>query len=97
MNTVALPHILCNWLSAEPAERSVQNVWMKLHGRKPNAPNAENGLILRNFFHSGLTMPKREDCYTFEGFAPSPVVIRNTYYYHYKRNTLVLKEETTWS
>lgn len=72
-------------------------MWMNFHFRKRSAPNAENGPILRSFFDSRLTMQKREDCYTFEGFAPSPGVIRNTYYYYYKRNTLVLKEETTWS
>jgi hypothetical protein len=58
---------------------------------------AENGLILLNFLRLKRTGWQGEDCYTFEGFAPTPDVIRSTYYYHYKRNISGLKEETTWS
>lgn len=58
---------------------------------------AENGSILRMFCGIRLTGPKVEDCYTFEGFAASPAVIHTAYYYHYKRTTLGLKEETKWS
>lgn len=84
-------------LSAALAERSTQNLREKKGPLRTFARNAENGPILRNFLRRELTSRHDEDCYTFEGFAPSPDVIRSDYYYHYKRNRLVLKEETTWS
>lgn len=61
------------------------------------AATVENGPILLTFSGRELTGRKEVDCYTFEGFAPSPVVIHTAYYYHYKRTILGLKEETKWS
>ena len=58
---------------------------------------AENGPISLSFLPSGLTGPKGQHCYTFERFASSPDEFRTTYYYHYKRLRVGLKEETTWS
>ena len=58
---------------------------------------AENGPILRSFSAAGLTVSNVVDCYTFERFASSSDEIRTTYYYHYKRTTPYLKEETRWS
>ena len=84
-------------ISATPAERPVQKLREKNATRATIAPNAENGLILHNFLPFEPTGQQSEDCYTFEGFAPNPDVIRTTYYYHYKRNISGLKEETTWS
>lgn len=75
----------------------MQNLREKKWGRRMFVRTAENGPILLNFLRRERTGWKDEDCYTFEGFAPSPDVIRSAYYYHYKRNILVLKEETTWS
>jgi hypothetical protein len=75
----------------------MQNLRVKIGRRSTSARNAENGLILHNLLPFELAGSQGEDCYTFEGFAPNPDVIRNTYYYHYKRNIMVLKEETTWS
>ncbi len=72
-------------------------MWMKFRGDRITSAIAENGPILRSFFDARCTRLNSEDCYTFEGFAPRPDVIRNTYYYYYKRNTLFSKEETTWS
>ncbi len=75
----------------------MQKLREKNDRRRTIGRNAENGLILHNFLPFELTGQQREDCYTFEGFAPNPDVIRTTYYYHYKRNISGLKEETTWS
>ncbi len=97
MIAIGLPRALCIDLSAALAESSTQNLREKKRRSRAFVRNAENGLILRNFLRLELTSRHDEDCYTFEGFAPSPVVIRSAYYYHYKRNILVLKEETTWS
>ena len=97
MTAIGLPHPLCINLSATLAERSTQSLWEKNGWPRTFVRNAENGPILRNFLRRELTSRHGEDCYTFEGFAPSPDVIRSAYYYHYKRNILVLKEETTWS
>jgi hypothetical protein len=84
-------------LSAVPAETSPEIMWMNLPD-SPNDPDAaENGAILRWFYGPQLTGRKAEDCYTFEQFAASPAVIHTTCYYHYKRISLGLKEETTWS
>jgi hypothetical protein len=88
---------LCIYFSATLAERSTQNLREKKGVSRTFFRNAENDPILRNFLRRELTSRHDEDCYTFEGFAPSPDVIRSAYYYHYKRNRLVLKEETTWS
>ncbi|HYC88777.1 MAG TPA: hypothetical protein VEO54_06165 [Thermoanaerobaculia bacterium] len=63
-----------------------------------NAPRAaENGPISRSFHPLRSAGRKGEDCYTFEHFAPDAAVLRSNYYYHYKENRFVLKEETTWS
>ena len=75
----------------------MQNLMEKKRRPRTFVRNAENGLILRKFLPCELTGWKGEDCYTFEGFAPAPDVIRSAYYYHYKRNISGLKEETTWS
>lgn len=58
---------------------------------------AENAAILRTFSGARPTGSNREDCYTFEGFASSPAEIHTTYYYHYEKPILGLKEETKWS
>ena len=84
-------------LSAALAESSMQKLREKNRRPRTSVRNAENGPILRNFLRGEPTGSQSEDCYTFEGFAPTPDVIRSDYYYHYKRNILVLKEETTWS
>lgn len=97
MTAIGLPRVLCIDLSAVLAESSTQNLREKNASPRTFVRNAENGPILRNFLRRELTSRHDEDCYTFEGFAPSPDVIRSAYYYHYKRNILVLKEETTWS
>jgi hypothetical protein len=58
---------------------------------------AENGPISHRFLLVETTSYKVEDCYTFERFASNRHDFRTDYYYHYKRNILGLKEETTWS
>jgi len=83
--------------SAAPAESTPQNVWMNFGPRCTNSETAENGLFSLSFSSGRPTVRKGEDCYTFEGVASSPDEIRTDYYYHYKRNTLGLKEEATWS
>ena len=72
-------------------------MWMNLAHDRESFGAAENAPISRSFQPLRSTGRKGEDCYTFEGFAPNPDVIRTTYYYHYKRKRLGLKEETTWS
>ena len=89
--------MLCIQLSTLLAERSTQKLRVKNESRASIIRNAENGPILHNFLPRELTSQQSEDCYTFEGFAPNPDVIRTNYYCYYKRNILVLKEETTWS
>ncbi len=84
-------------LSAEPAERSTQNLREKNRPHRTSVWSAENGLFLRNFLRGELTGWQGEDCYTFEGFAPNPDVIRTTYYHYYQETKKGLKEETTWS
>jgi hypothetical protein len=61
----------------------MQNLREKKCGRQTFVRTAEKGLILLNFLHRERTGRKGEDCYTFEGFAPTPDVIRSNYYYHY--------------
>lgn len=58
---------------------------------------AEKNAISRSFVGLQSTGREREDCYTFEHFASRSDVIRTTYYYHYKKSILVLKEEGPWS
>ncbi|HUR83690.1 MAG TPA: hypothetical protein VM733_23245, partial [Thermoanaerobaculia bacterium] len=58
---------------------------------------AENGPVSLSFLPFRLTGRKGEDCYTFEHFAAGDAVIHNNYYYHYKKPSLGLKEEATWS
>jgi hypothetical protein len=83
--------------STEPAESPDEMVWMKNTTDCKSDRTAENGPILHSFLMVETTGRKSHDCYTFEQFAPRPDVIRTNYYYHYKRNILGLKEETTWS
>ena len=72
-------------------------MWMKsTHSSLPSL-TAENGPISRSFQVLRSTGRKREDCYTFEHFAPFAGVIHTYYYYHYKRTSSGLKEETKWS
>lgn len=83
--------------STPPAETPAHIVWTKIADlRKVHGP-AENGPIFLSFLPFRLTGRKGEDCYTFERFASSPDEFRTTYYYHYKRLRVGLKEETTWS
>jgi hypothetical protein len=72
-------------------------VWTKNTTDCKRERTAENGPFLRRLLATEPAGPKSHDCYTFERVASSPAVIRNNYYYHYKRNILGLKEETTWS
>ena len=58
---------------------------------------AENAAISRSFHPLRSAGSKVEDCYTFEHFAASSAVIRTAYYYHYKKPSSGLKEETKWS
>ncbi|MFL6247474.1 MAG: hypothetical protein ACJ74H_15700 [Thermoanaerobaculia bacterium] len=58
---------------------------------------AENGPISLSLLVPDPAGYKVEDCYTFERFASNRQDIRTTYYYHYKKHILGLKEETTWS
>ncbi|HEX2061429.1 MAG TPA: hypothetical protein VHK90_11870, partial [Thermoanaerobaculia bacterium] len=84
-------------LSAGAAESNTEKMWTKNAIRRKAAGAVENGPISRSFSALRLTVPKRQDCYTFEGFAPRPDEIHTYYYYHYKRTTSGLKEETKWS
>lgn len=70
---------------------------MKTTEMRNAAGAAENGPISLSFHPLRSTGPKGEDCYTFEHFAPAAAVLRSYYYYLYKENRVVLKEETTWS
>lgn len=83
--------------SAAPAESTDEIVWMIFVGDRKDLRSAENRGNLHSFSTSGLTKKKAEDCYTLERFASRPDEIHTAYYYHYKRNTLGLKEETKWS
>lgn len=83
--------------STVPAESTTHNMWMDFAISPDPARTAENGRFLHSFLYPETTGRNGEDCYTFEGFASSPVEIRSAYYYHYKRNTFGLKEEMKWS
>jgi hypothetical protein len=83
--------------SAPPAQTPTHNLWMDFADIAARARTAENGPISLSFLPFRLTGRKGEDCYTFERFASSPDEFRTTYYYHYKRLRVGLKEETTWS
>jgi len=72
-------------------------MWMKNAENRKTLGTAENAAILLTFSGARLTGRNVEDCYTFEGFAPSRSEIHTYYYYHYKRRILGLKEETKWS
>lgn len=72
-------------------------MWMNSASGSRTVRAAENGPISRSFLGPRLTGRKSEDCYTFEHFAARTRVIRTTYYYHYKRTRVGLKEETRWS
>lgn len=58
---------------------------------------AENAAISRSFHPLRSAGSKGEDCYTFEHFAAITAVIHTAYYYHYKKPSSGLKEETKWS
>jgi hypothetical protein len=70
---------------------------MKTTGMRNGCGAAENGPISRSFLPLRSAGRKVDHCYTFEHFAASLAVIRTTYYYHYKKPSSGLKEETTWS
>ena len=72
-------------------------MWMNLTRDRRALAAAENAAISRSFHPLRSTGREREDCYTFEHFASGAAVLRNTYYYHYKRSSLGLKEEAQWS
>jgi hypothetical protein len=72
-------------------------VWTKNANGRTTRPAAENGPILRSFLLPETTGYKVEDCYTFERFASNRQDIRTTYYYHYKKYILGLKEKKPWS
>ncbi len=72
-------------------------MWMKNARDRESPGAAENGPISRSFQPLRSTGRNGEDCYTFEHFARNDAVLRSTYYYHYKRSSLGLKEEGKWS
>lgn len=72
-------------------------MWMKNNKEHSTLEIAENRPFLRRFLRCDPAGREVEDCYTLEQVASRLTVIRSAYYYHYKRNILVLKEETTWS
>jgi hypothetical protein len=84
-------------ISATPAESPTEIMRMKTTELRNAAGAAENGPISLSFHPLRSARRKGEDCYTFEYFAPAAAVLRSDYYYHYKRNRVVLKEETKWS
>jgi hypothetical protein len=86
-----------NAFSSRPAERRDEKVWTLLAENERLLRTAENTAISRSFPASGLTGCNEQHCYTFERFASCPDEIRTYYYYHYEKDLLVLKEETTWS
>ena len=83
--------------SAMPAESSMEKMWTLSTPGRDTPATAENGPVFLRFPATGLTGSHGEDCYTFEGFAPSSHDIRSNYYCFYKRIRLGLKEEATWS
>jgi hypothetical protein len=72
-------------------------MWMISDLRRSNSETAENGRFSHSFLPRGLTVPKGEDCYTFEGVASRPDEIRTYYYHYYKRISVGMKEEAKWS
>jgi hypothetical protein len=58
---------------------------------------AENGPILLPFSARLRTGRKDHDCYTPQAFASTHDEFRTTYYYHYKKTRVGLKEESPWS
>ena len=83
--------------SAGPVESTYKNMWTEKPSNRRSSETAENGQILHGFSHDGLTGRNAENCYTFEAFASVSDEIHTPYYYHYKKNRLGLKEESTWS
>lgn len=83
--------------SAGPAESTTEKVWRISPSAAQPLAAVENQRVLRDLSHSRLTVREREDCYTFEHFAPISGLIRSDYYYLYKRIKICLKEETKWS
>jgi hypothetical protein len=83
--------------STTPAESPFEIVWMKMTRDRKRLAAAENASISRSFHLLQSTGRGSEDCYTFEHFARRTAVLRSTYYYHYKRSSLGLKEEAKWS
>lgn len=84
-------------LSAEPAESPVEKVRMLFGVERTSPATAENTGNLRPFSTGRLTTSSERDCYTFEIFASDSDEIRNACYYYYKRTSVGLKEDTTWS
>jgi hypothetical protein len=72
-------------------------VWTEIALWRTSRRTAENGPILLSLLVPETTGYKVEDCYTFERFASNRQDIRTYYYYHYKKYSLGLKEETEWS
>ena len=84
-------------LSAAPADSPVEKVRMNFSAERRSPETAEKTGKPGPFSAEGLTTSSKRDCYTFEIFASDADDIRNACYYHYKRTTVGLKEETTWS
>ena len=84
-------------ISARAAETSPEIMRKKMTGMRNALRPAENAAISRSFHRLRSAGSKVRDCYTFEHFAASDAVIHTYYYYHYKKPSLGLKEETTWS
>ena len=84
-------------LSATPAESPVEKMRMNFTVERTAVRTAEKTGNLQSFSTVGLTTSAERDCYTFEIFAADSDVIRTACYYHYKRTSVGLKEETTWS
>jgi hypothetical protein len=83
--------------SLTPAESTLEKMWTDFSSNRNPPGTAEIGPILHVFYRGRLTGCADEDCYTFERVAPVPAEIHSNYYYHYKKNRLGLKEESTWS
>lgn len=83
--------------STGSAESPHEMMWRKSAPDPKWLEPAENGAISRSFHPRRSAGSKGEDCYTFEHFASHADVIHTAYYYHYKRTSSVLKEETKWS
>lgn len=83
--------------SSQPAESTHEKMWTDFSIGRESRSTVENSPISHSFYDLRLTVWNDEDCYTFEGLASNPDEIHTTYYYHYKRTILGLKEEARWS